>query len=47
MLAIVIFQSGLSLMTISLSLNSQFNVLVNLAVVMNIIPEDCCRWRRW
>ncbi len=30
MLAIVIFQSGLSLMTISPSLNSQFNVLVNL-----------------
>ena len=29
MLAIVIFQSGLSLMTISPSLNSQFNVLVN------------------
>ena len=38
MLAIVIFQSGLSLMTISPSLNSQFNVLVNLAVVTNIIP---------
>ena len=38
MLAIVIIQSGLSLMTISPSLNSQFNVLVNLAVVTNIIP---------
>ncbi len=38
MLAIVIFQSGLSLMTISPSLNSQFNVLVNPAVVTNIIP---------
>ena len=33
MLTIVIIQSGLSLMTISPSLNSQFNVLVNLAVV--------------
>lgn len=29
MLTIVIIQSGLSLMTISPSLNSQFNVLVN------------------
>jgi len=38
MLPIVICQSGLSLMTISPSLNSQFNVLVNLAVVTNIIP---------
>ncbi len=38
MLIIVIIQTGLSLMTISLSLNSQFNVLVNLAVVTNIIP---------
>ena len=38
MLTIVIFQSLLSLMTISPSLNSQFNVLVNLAVVTNIIP---------
>lgn len=38
MLTIVIIQSGLSLMTISPSLNSQFNVLVNLAVVTNIIP---------
>ncbi|MDI4737030.1 putrescine-ornithine antiporter, partial [Salmonella enterica subsp. enterica serovar Kentucky] len=38
MLIIVIIQTGLSLMTISPSLNSQFNVLVNLAVVTNIIP---------
>ena len=38
MLVIVIIQSGLSLMTISPSLNNQFNVLVNLAVVTNIIP---------
>lgn len=38
MLAIVVIQSGLSLMTISPSLNNQFNVLVNLAVVTNIIP---------
>ncbi|MCT4710773.1 putrescine-ornithine antiporter [Enterobacteriaceae bacterium H11S18] len=38
MLVIVIFQSLLSLMTISPSLNNQFNVLVNLAVVTNIIP---------
>ncbi len=38
MLTIVIIQSGLSLMTISPSLNKQFNVLVNLAVVTNIIP---------
>ncbi|ATF93693.1 putrescine-ornithine antiporter [Cedecea neteri] len=38
MLIIVIFQSLLSLMTISPSLNKQFNVLVNLAVVTNIIP---------
>lgn len=38
MLTIVIIQSGLALMTISPSLNSQFNVLVNLAVVTNIIP---------
>ena len=33
MLTIVIIQSGLALMTISPSLNSQFNVLVNPAVV--------------
>ncbi|HGJ5891058.1 MAG TPA: putrescine-ornithine antiporter [Arsenophonus apicola] len=38
MLIIVIIQSGLALMTISPSLNKQFNVLVNLAVVTNIIP---------
>ncbi|HCC12905.1 MAG TPA: putrescine-ornithine antiporter, partial [Atlantibacter hermannii] len=38
MLTIVIFQSVLALMTISPSLNNQFNVLVNLAVVTNIIP---------
>ncbi|XNM80428.1 hypothetical protein ACLK1U_03895 [Escherichia coli] len=38
MLTIVIIQSGLALTTISPSLNSQFNVLVNLAVVTNIIP---------
>jgi len=38
MLIIVIIQTGLSLMTISPSLNKQFNVLVNLAVVTNIIP---------
>ena len=38
MLTIVTLQSVLSLMTISPSLNKQFNVLVNLAVVTNIIP---------
>lgn len=38
MVTIVIMQSVLSLMTISPSLNKQFNVLVNLAVVTNIIP---------
>ncbi|MGU0043623.1 putrescine-ornithine antiporter [Escherichia coli] len=38
MLTIVIIQSGLALMTISPSLNGQFNVLVNLAVVTDIIP---------
>ncbi|WGO83046.1 putrescine-ornithine antiporter [Arsenophonus apicola] len=38
MLIIIIIQSGLALMTISPSLNKQFNVLVNLAVVTNIIP---------
>ncbi len=37
-LTIVIIQSGLALVTISPPLNSQFNVLVNLAVVTNIIP---------
>ncbi|AFJ48558.1 putrescine-ornithine antiporter [Shimwellia blattae] len=38
MLVIVIIQTLLSFMTISPSLNRQFNVLVNLAVVTNIIP---------
>ncbi len=38
MLTIVAIQSVLSLMTISPSLYKQFNVLVNLAVVTNIIP---------
>lgn len=38
MLVIVVIQTVLSLMTISPSLNKQFNVLVNLAVVTNIIP---------
>ncbi|MBJ3814146.1 putrescine-ornithine antiporter [Shimwellia pseudoproteus] len=38
MLVIVVVQTLLSFMTISPSLNSQFNVLVNLAVVTNIIP---------
>jgi len=38
MLTIVVIQSGMTLMTISPSLNKQFNVLVNLAVVTNIIP---------
>ncbi|RJT20963.1 putrescine-ornithine antiporter [Buttiauxella izardii] len=38
MIVIVLIQTGLSLMTISPSLNKQFNVLVNLAVVTNIIP---------
>ena len=38
MLVIVIIQTLLSFMTISPSLNKQFNVLVNLAVVTNIIP---------
>ncbi|QYK04962.1 putrescine-ornithine antiporter [Shewanella zhangzhouensis] len=38
MLAIVSIQSVLSLMTISPSLNKQFEALVNLAVVTNIIP---------
>ena len=38
MIVIVIIQTVLSLMTISPSLNKQFNVLVNLAVVTNIIP---------
>ena len=38
MLVIVVIQTVLSLMTISPSLNKQFNVLVDLAVVTNIIP---------
>ncbi|WJV64020.1 putrescine-ornithine antiporter [Pectobacteriaceae bacterium CE70] len=38
MLVIVILQSAMSLMTISPSLSKQFDVLVNLAVVTNIIP---------
>lgn len=38
MLTIVTFQSALSLMTISPSLSKQFDTLVNLAVVTNIIP---------
>lgn len=38
MLTIVILQTAMSFMTISPSLNKQFNVLVNLAVVTNIIP---------
>lgn len=38
MIVIVIIQTVLSLMTISPSLNKQFNILVNLAVVTNIIP---------
>lgn len=38
MLVIVVLQTLLSFMTISPSLNRQFDVLVNLAVVTNIIP---------
>lgn len=38
MVTITVIQSLLSLMTISPSLNKQFNVLVDLAVVTNIIP---------
>ena len=38
MITITIVQSLLSLMTMSESLNQQFEVLVNLAVVTNIIP---------
>ncbi|TXZ86889.1 putrescine-ornithine antiporter, partial [Vibrio cholerae] len=38
MLTIVSIQTVLSLMTISPSLNKQFEALVNLAVVTNIIP---------
>ncbi len=38
MITITIIQSFMSLMTISPSLNEQFEILVNLAVVTNIIP---------
>ncbi len=38
MVSITILQTLLSLMTISPSLNKQFNVLVDLAVVTNVIP---------
>lgn len=38
MLIITVIQSLLSLMTISPSLNKQFNILVDLAVVTNVIP---------
>lgn len=38
MVIITVIQSGLTLMTISPSLNKQFNILVDLAVVTNIIP---------
>ena len=38
MLTITLIQSAMSLMTMSPSLNEQFEVLVNLAVVTNIIP---------
>lgn len=38
MVIITVIQTLLSLMTISPSLNKQFNVLVNLAVVTNVIP---------
>lgn len=38
MVIITAVQSGLTLMTISPSLNKQFNILVDLAVVTNVIP---------
>ncbi|QLB16195.1 putrescine-ornithine antiporter [Mannheimia varigena] len=38
MVIITAIQSGLTLMTISPSLNKQFNILVDLAVVTNVIP---------
>ena len=38
MVTITALQTLLSLMTISPSLNKQFNVLVDLAVVTNVIP---------
>lgn len=42
MVAITIVQSLFSLMTISPSLNKQFETLVNLAVITNIIPYLLC-----
>ncbi len=42
MVTITVIQSGLSLMTISPSLNEQFEMLVNLAVVTNVIPYLLC-----
>ncbi len=42
MIAITITQSLFSLMTISPSLNEQFETLVNLAVITNIIPYLLC-----
>ncbi|WP_153904729.1 amino acid permease, partial [Vibrio parahaemolyticus] len=42
MIAITIIQSVLSLMTISPTLNEQFEALVNLAVVTNVIPYILC-----
>lgn len=38
MVVITVIQSGLALMTMSPSLNSQFNILVDLAVVTNVVP---------
>ncbi len=40
--AITLIQSALSLMTISPSLYEQFEALVNLAVVTNVIPYVLC-----
>lgn len=37
-----LIQTGLSLMTISPSLNEQFEVLANLAVITNVIPYFFC-----
>ena len=37
-----IIQTGLSLMTISPSLNEQFEALTNLAVITNVIPYFFC-----
>ena len=37
-----LIQTGLSLMTISPSLNEQFEVLANLAVINNIVPYFFC-----